>query len=460
MRYRFSFLLAVLFVPACSKSGTPDPGVSVPSPSKVVLHRHVELGVAAQKSLVVPVETIGILEAEGTTDIAAGVTGVVDEVFFREGDEVQPGRLLVTIDQRRFQVEEELAQTNVQRAKAALDLARDLADRNERAGLGVSEEDKSKTRGQFKVAEAEYRASLAALARASHNLDRSRVRAPYPGRINKRLVTKGSYLEEKTSIATIADLSKIRLVGYVPESAAPVLREMFRRQEERLELARLGLVFAMTPCSSQPTRTLNGNLLGRDYVLSGYDPEFELLALPGETFHGRIFYMSTVANSDTHQFEVKAEVLGWVPPRESLPEEPPKLTHREPHKTGLVQLDGEPAKLDFGRLTARPREPGELPKLWPGYTARVRFPVRTSPAACVIPEEAMRASERGFICFVPKAVRRDDGGVEWVAEMRSLEVGLRADGLAEIRKGLEVGEKVVRRGAEALENGTPIVFAK
>ena len=60
-------------------------------------------------------------------------------------------------------------------------------------------------------------------------MERSRVRAPYAGRINKRLITKGSYLEERTPIATIADLSRIRLVGYVPETAAPVVRDLLRQ---------------------------------------------------------------------------------------------------------------------------------------------------------------------------------------------------------------------------------------
>src|SRR5262245_4805506 len=298
----------------CSKRGISAPvGGGTLSPSKVVLARNVELTVAQQRALVYRVETVGMLEAEGQTDIAAGVTGVVDNVYFREGDEVRPGTLLATVDQARYEADEKLAQANVERARASVDLMRDLSDRAERAGRGISDEDRAKARGNLKMADAEYASSVAALARARVNLERSRVRAPYAGRINKRLVTKGSYLEERTPIATIADLSHIRLVGYVPETSAPILRELLSTQERRLDAARLGLACAGIGPGVAGVALLNAQMLDRDYVLSGYDPEFELLALPGRIFHGRIYYMSTVANPDTHMFEAKAEVLGWTP---------------------------------------------------------------------------------------------------------------------------------------------------
>jgi RND family efflux transporter MFP subunit len=404
----------------CGKRGVSAPTGGAGAPSKVVLARNVELAVAGQRTLVYRVETVGVLEAEGQTDIAAGVAGVVDQVFFREGDEVRPGTLLVSIDQARYQADDELARANAERAKASAELARDLYERAERAGRAVSDEDRAKARGSLKIAEAEYVSMVAAQARTRHNLERSRVRAPYAGRINKRLVTKGSYLEERTPIATLADLSRIRLVGYVPETAAPVLRDLLRTQEQRLDAARVGLALANLGPHGAYGAMLNGHLLERDYVLSGFDPEFELLAVPGQVFHGRIFYMSTVANPDTHMFEAKAEVLGW-------------------RSEGALS-----GKTDI--------------KLWPGFTAKIRFPLRSNPNACVAPEEAVRASERGFIAFVPMQQSREDGQQEWIAKARPLELGFRADGWVEVRQGLSSGEWLVRRGAEALEDGTPIRF--
>ena len=76
----------------------------------------------------------------------------------------------------------------------------------------------------------------------------------------------------------------------------------------------------------------------------------------------------------------------------------------------------------------------------------------------------MRATERGFIAFVP-AQEADASGQQkydpngkplWVARARTLELGYRAYGKVEVLRGLVPGEPIVVKGAEALENNTPI----
>jgi RND family efflux transporter MFP subunit len=460
---RWLVLALCLGVVSCGRQGAPAPsGGADTKPSRVVLQRNVDLTTVEQRALLYRVETVGILEAEGQTDIAAGVAGVVDEVLFREGDEVSPGTLLVKIDQTKYQADEDLAIANVERARAMWDLASDQLERFERAGRGSSEEDRAKARFMVRSTEAEHRSASAALVRARHNLERSRVRAPYAGRINKRNVTKGSYLEDKTVIATIADLSHIRLSGYVPETAAPTVRELFRDQERRLGAHRVAL--PLGGIGGQPLSVaVGGVLVARDYVPSGYDPEFRLQVAPDRAFLGRIFYMSTVANPETHMFEAKAEVLGYVPHVV-----PPLVQHlktlpREQARNLRVSiflggaLSGTPLAAAAGQLI--PSNPEEAPTLfWPGMTAKIYFNLRSNPNALVIPEEAVRASERGFIAFVPVRQVRDDGTEEWIARARTLDLGFRAEGWVEVRQGLEPGERVVRRGAEALEDGTPIRF--
>src|SRR5262245_928005 len=93
----------LLLVFGCNRHGkeAPKGGSDVP-PHKTNLKRNVELARAEQRSLVYCVETVGVLEAEGQTDIAAGVTGIVDEVLFREGDLVDTDTVLVKVDQRRY----------------------------------------------------------------------------------------------------------------------------------------------------------------------------------------------------------------------------------------------------------------------------------------------------------------------------------------------------------------------
>jgi multidrug efflux system membrane fusion protein len=95
-------------------------------------------------------------------------------------------------------------------------------------------------------------------------------------------------------------------------------------------------------------------------------------------------------------------------------------------------------------VTARVDDPtrGELR---PGAFAEIEIPVGSAVEAPVIPQTAIRPSDRGFLAFAV-----EDG----VAKERVLTLGLRtADGRVEVRSGIRAGETLVVRGAEALRDG-------
>ena len=90
----------------------------------------------------------------------------------------------------------------------------------------------------------------------------------------------------------------------------------------------------------------------------------------------------------------------------------------------------------------------EPEKLRPGVFAEVRVPVGASDSALVVPQTAIRPSEKGFLAFVVA------GGV---AQERVLVLGLRTErGEVEVSSGLKPGEDLVVRGAEALKEGAKV----
>lgn len=92
------------------------------------------------------------------------------------------------------------------------------------------------------------------------------------------------------------------------------------------------------------------------------------------------------------------------------------------------------------------------PELRPGAFARVVIPIGASREAPVIPQTAIRPSEKGFLAFTVA-----DG----VAKQRVLTLGMRtADGQVEVKDGLNAGEMLVIRGAEALRDGAKVKVAK
>ena len=76
------------------------------------------------------------------------------------------------------------------------------------------------------------------------------------------------------------------------------------------------------------------------------------------------------------------------------------------------------------------------------------MPVGSTVESPVIPQVAVRPSERGFLAFV---VEGD------VAHEREVQLGLSTDdGRVEVKSGVKRGEKLVVRGAEAMRDGTTV----
>jgi multidrug efflux system membrane fusion protein len=93
----------------------------------------------------------------------------------------------------------------------------------------------------------------------------------------------------------------------------------------------------------------------------------------------------------------------------------------------------------------------ERGQLRPGAFAQVTVPIEIRDAATVIPQGAVRPSERGFIAFIVEGE---------IAHERALELGMRTpEGEVEVLSGLEPGESLVVRGAEALRDGARVRVA-
>jgi RND family efflux transporter MFP subunit len=169
-------------------------------------------------------EFSGRFEAVASVEVRARVSGFIDKLHFRDGQIVNVGDLLFTIDKRPFDIAVESAEAEVARNKAQVDLAELQVERG--ASLiksrTITDADYDQRKANLAVARAQLKTAEAAVRSAELNLDWTDVRAPLAGRISDRKVDAGNLIQGgqqgATLLATIVTLDPIRFVFDISES--------------------------------------------------------------------------------------------------------------------------------------------------------------------------------------------------------------------------------------------------
>lgn len=152
-------------------------------------------------------ESTATLEAERTAPVLARAKGLVQAVLVEEGDAVKAGQVLLRIDPADLAL----------RVEQAAATTAGLEDRFERLEGMVKQElapaeELETTRHELRSAQAEEK--LARLA-----LSRTRVRAPFSGRVVRRLVAAGQSVDDGTPVFEVADLDPLLARVHVPSKA-------------------------------------------------------------------------------------------------------------------------------------------------------------------------------------------------------------------------------------------------
>lgn len=164
----------------------------------------------------------GRFEAVDAVEIRPRVSGMLQSVHFRDGQNVKKGQLLFTIDPRP--IEAQLAQSRAQLARAKA--AQANADAALRRGRSVSqnhlisESDLDLLSAQAQQAAADVAAGEANVKANELNLEFTRVAAPLDGQISRHRLAAGNLVEAgATVLTTIVTLDPIRFVFDAPEAA-------------------------------------------------------------------------------------------------------------------------------------------------------------------------------------------------------------------------------------------------
>jgi RND family efflux transporter MFP subunit len=139
-------------------------------------------------------EYTGRLEAVESVEIRPQVSGYIEKVNFAEGKEVKKGDLLFLIDARPYKAAYDSAVADVEKAKAARELAQSDLTRGDKllASRAISQEEYEQRVSASRSAAAGLQSAEAAVSVARLNLAYTRVVSPIDGRVGRAEITQGN----------------------------------------------------------------------------------------------------------------------------------------------------------------------------------------------------------------------------------------------------------------------------
>ncbi len=260
------------------------------APAKEAAPPLVTVDVVAEKDVTPRTEYVGHVEAVQTVALSARVSGILEQIHFKEGSDVRAGDLLYIIEPAPYRVRVAANQARVAKAQVILKKARQHLKRihTVRSGgipitdIEIAEAIEQQTLAELKEAQAVLRLS-------EIELEYTRVSAPISGRIGATALTKGNLCGPTSgALAKIVQLDPIRVQFSLSENDLSAIRA------------------AQTDAANKPINSImkprlklaNGQLLensGRiDFVDNQVDPttgtvtvwalfdNHDLLLLPGQ----------------------------------------------------------------------------------------------------------------------------------------------------------------------------------
>ena len=186
-------------------------------------------------------EYIGHVESVEDATILPQVEGYVTRVSFKEGAAVKAGDVLFEIDPDRYAATENLRRAEVSQAKAGIVQAEAELEKSERYlrrlkavdGRGITQTEMDAAETGAAAARAALQSARAGLSRAEANLAlasidvrRSKICAPFAGRVGKALRHAGDWVSPSGgALARIVRTDPVRVAFTVPDREFAAWRE-------------------------------------------------------------------------------------------------------------------------------------------------------------------------------------------------------------------------------------------
>lgn len=195
-RYGFVAALAGLLVNTGCRRAAPPPVQAPPAVTVAAVERQEVVEWDEFTGRTVPVETV---------EVRPRVSGYIQEVRFKSGQQVKKGDVLFVIDRRWHKAELDRRQAEYDQARVRLENASREAARTAQllANKAISTEEAEAREARFQEANGGVAAAEAALDSARLDHEYTEVRSPIDGQASRELVTPGNYVSGLAGAATL-----------------------------------------------------------------------------------------------------------------------------------------------------------------------------------------------------------------------------------------------------------------
>ncbi|MGE0004474.1 MAG: efflux RND transporter periplasmic adaptor subunit [Parvibaculaceae bacterium] len=165
----------------------------------------VEVAAASTKTMSDDITAVGSLLSDESVQIAAETPGRVSEIKFTEGDVVEAGAVLITLDDSLITAQLADAEARLILAKANYDRAVSL-----RKSGTASQTTLDTAKSELSIAQAAYDLIKAQQEKLS-------IRAPFPGVLGFRTISPGAYVTAGTPLVNLEKIDRLKVNFSVPE---------------------------------------------------------------------------------------------------------------------------------------------------------------------------------------------------------------------------------------------------
>ena len=192
------------------------------------------------------IRVTGSIQANESVDLKSELNGIVEKIYFKEGQRVKKGDLLISLND-----EESSAQLE------KLTFSKKLYEDNEYRQKILLERE-AISREEYEIALTELRTSEADIKLLEVQINKAQIRAPFDGIVGLRNISEGSYITPAVSIVNIYNIDPAKIEFSIPAKYAGLLGvgdKIYFDLDGTIDQYE-GIIYALEPLIDPATRTL------------------------------------------------------------------------------------------------------------------------------------------------------------------------------------------------------------